>query len=92
MKNNKIRTKYGGHFMDLSKSFYPSFVDWFKKATPYQVTKNGKSDVLTPENLEENGKPSTTFKSFDTIDLHEFRKESEAFDYEKVVNIGKPNF
>merc|ERR1711962_775763 len=59
-------------------------IDWFKKATPYQVTKNGKSDVLTPENLEENGKPSTTFKSFDTIDLHEFRKESEAFDYEKV--------
>merc|ERR1711962_1109951 len=49
-------------------------IDWFKKATPYQVTKNGKSDILTPENLEENGKPSTTFK---------------AFDYEKVDNIGE---
>jgi len=61
-------------------------IDWFKKAAPYQVTKKGKSDILTPENLEENGKPSTIFKSFDAIDLHELRKESEVFDYEKVLN------
>jgi len=61
-------------------------IDWFKKAAPYQVTKKGKSDILTPENIEENGKPSTIFKSFDAIDLHELRKESEVFDYEKVLN------
>merc|ERR1711874_749234 len=42
-------------------------------------------EILTPDNLEENGKPSTIFKSFDTIDLHELKKESEVFDYEKPV-------
>jgi len=59
-------------------------IDWFKKATPCQVNKNLK--ILTPENLEDNGQPSTIFKSFDTIDLHELKKESEVFDYEKVYN------
>jgi len=61
-------------------------IDWFKKATPCQVNKNEHLKILTPENLEDNGKPSTIFKSFDTIDLHELKKESEVFDYEKVYN------
>merc|ERR1711874_259616 len=60
-------------------------IDWFKKATPCQVNKNENLEILTPDNLKENGKPSTIFKSFDTIDLHELKKESEVFDYEKPV-------
>ena len=60
--------------------------DWLTKPIPYEVERNKKPDILTPENFEDNGKPSTIFKSFDMVDLYEFKNQSDFYDYQKVEN------